>query len=36
MELAEQIIAQIAATIDAPVTVDFEGVYSEDDARTGR
>jgi 2-methylisocitrate lyase-like PEP mutase family enzyme len=31
MELAEQIIARITATIDAPVTVDFEGGYSEDD-----
>src|SRR5438477_5626626 len=30
IELAEQIIARIAATIDAPVTVDFEGGYSED------
>src|SRR6476661_3470496 len=29
--LAEQIMARIAATIDAPVTVDFEGGYSEDD-----
>jgi len=29
--LAEQIVARIAATIDAPVTVDFEGGYSEDD-----
>src|SRR5438552_785228 len=31
IELAEQIIAQIAATIDVPVSVDFEGGYSEDD-----
>lgn len=31
MNLAEQIIARITATIDAPVTVDFEGGYSEDD-----
>ena len=31
IELAEQIIARIGATIDAPVTVDFEGGYSEDD-----
>ena len=31
IELAEQIIARIAATIDAPVSVDFEGGYSEDD-----
>jgi 2-methylisocitrate lyase-like PEP mutase family enzyme len=29
--LAEQIVARVAATIDAPVTVDFEGGYSEDD-----
>jgi 2-methylisocitrate lyase-like PEP mutase family enzyme len=29
--LAVQIVARIAATIDAPVTVDFEGGYSEDD-----
>jgi len=32
IELAEQIIARIAATIDVPVSVDFEGGYSEDDA----
>jgi 2-methylisocitrate lyase-like PEP mutase family enzyme len=31
IELAQQIIARIAATIEAPVTVDFEGGYSEDD-----
>jgi 2-methylisocitrate lyase-like PEP mutase family enzyme len=31
IELAEQIIARIAAIIDVPVTVDFEGGYSEDD-----
>src|SRR5260221_3381407 len=31
IEVAEQIIARIAATIDVPVTVDFEGGYSEDD-----
>jgi 2-methylisocitrate lyase-like PEP mutase family enzyme len=31
IEFAEQIIARIAATIDVPVTVDFEGGYSEDD-----
>src|ERR1700747_1867231 len=30
IELAEQIVARIAATIDVPVTVDFEGGYSED------
>jgi 2-methylisocitrate lyase-like PEP mutase family enzyme len=29
--LAEQIIARIAATSDVPLTVDFEGGYSEDD-----
>jgi 2-methylisocitrate lyase-like PEP mutase family enzyme len=29
--LAEQIVGRIVATIDAPVTVDFEGGYSEDD-----
>src|SRR5215472_4238562 len=28
---AEQIIARIAATVDAPVTADIEGGYSEDD-----
>jgi 2-methylisocitrate lyase-like PEP mutase family enzyme len=31
IEFAEQVIARIAATIDVPVTVDFEGGYSEDD-----
>ena len=31
LELAEQIVARIAATIDVPVSVDFEGGYSEDD-----
>ena len=31
IKLVEQIIAQIAATIDVPVTVDFEGGYSEDE-----
>jgi 2-methylisocitrate lyase-like PEP mutase family enzyme len=29
--VAEQILGRIAATIDVPVTVDFEGGYSEDD-----
>lgn len=29
--LAEQIVARIAATIEVPLTVDFEGGYSEDD-----
>src|SRR5438477_9585164 len=28
--LVEQIVARIASTIDAPVTVDFEGGYSDD------
>jgi 2-methylisocitrate lyase-like PEP mutase family enzyme len=31
IELVEQIVARIAATIDVPVTVDFEGGYSEAD-----
>src|SRR5690242_1431541 len=31
IEFAEQIVARIAATIDVPVTVVFEGGYSEDD-----
>jgi 2-methylisocitrate lyase-like PEP mutase family enzyme len=31
IELAEQIIARIAATVDVPLTVDIEGGYSEDD-----
>jgi 2-methylisocitrate lyase-like PEP mutase family enzyme len=31
--LVEQIVARIAGTIDAPVTVDFEGGYSEDDGQ---
>ena len=31
IKLAEQIVARIAATIDVPVSVDFEGGYSEDD-----
>src|SRR5436305_8978432 len=31
IELAEQIVGRIAATVDAPVTVDFEGGYSEDE-----
>lgn len=31
--LVEQIIGRIASTIDAPVTVDFEGGYSEDEGR---
>ena len=31
VELVEQIVARIAGTIDVPVTVDFEGGYSNDD-----
>lgn len=31
VELAQQIAGRIAATIEAPITVDFEGGYSEDD-----
>ena len=31
LALAEQIVGRIAATVDVPVTVDFEGGYSEDD-----
>jgi 2-methylisocitrate lyase-like PEP mutase family enzyme len=31
IELAERIVGRIAATIEVPVTVDFEGGYSEDD-----
>ena len=31
IEFAEQIVGRIAATVDIPVTVDFEGGYSEDD-----
>src|ERR1700739_4090645 len=30
--LVEQIVARIASTIDLPVTVDFEGGYSDDDS----
>src|SRR5207245_9838756 len=30
IDLAEQIIARIAATIDVPLTVDIEGGYSQD------
>jgi 2-methylisocitrate lyase-like PEP mutase family enzyme len=32
IELAEQIVGRIATSVDAPVTVDFEGGYSEDDS----
>jgi 2-methylisocitrate lyase-like PEP mutase family enzyme len=31
LEFAQKIVARIASTIDAPVTVDFEGGYSDDD-----
>src|SRR5215472_5540739 len=31
IELAQRIVERITATIEAPVTVDFEGGYSEDD-----
>jgi 2-methylisocitrate lyase-like PEP mutase family enzyme len=31
MGFAEQIVERITATVDIPVTVDFEGGYSEDD-----
>jgi 2-methylisocitrate lyase-like PEP mutase family enzyme len=31
IEFAEQIAGRIAAAVDVPVTVDFEGGYSEDD-----
>ena len=30
LAFAEQIVGRIAATVDVPVTVDFEGGYSED------
>jgi 2-methylisocitrate lyase-like PEP mutase family enzyme len=30
IEFAEQLVARIAATVDVPVTMDFEGGYSED------
>jgi len=33
IELAEEIVGRIAASVDAPVTVDFEGGYSEDDSK---
>ena len=31
IDLAQRIVGRIAAAIEAPVTVDFEGGYSEDD-----
>src|SRR3977135_3020931 len=33
LEFAETIIARIVASVDLPVTIDFEGGYSEDDDR---
>src|ERR1700746_3516614 len=33
LALVEQIVGRIAATVDVPVTVDFEGGYSEDDSQ---
>src|SRR5580704_12948146 len=33
IELAEHIIARITATVDVPVSVDFEGGYSGDDGQ---
>jgi 2-methylisocitrate lyase-like PEP mutase family enzyme len=33
LPLAEQIVGQIAASVDIPVTVDFEGGYSDDDRK---
>jgi 2-methylisocitrate lyase-like PEP mutase family enzyme len=35
-EFARQIIGRIAASIEAPVTVDFEGGYSDDDSKLAR
>ncbi len=35
LALAEQIVERIAAAVDVPVTVDFEGGYSDDDRRLG-
>src|ERR1700751_3674740 len=35
IEFAEQIVGRIATSVDAPVTVDFEGGYSEDDSELG-
>jgi 2-methylisocitrate lyase-like PEP mutase family enzyme len=34
LPLVEQIVGQIAASVDIPVTVDFEGGYSDDDRKT--
>jgi len=33
IQLAEEIVRRIATSVDAPVTVDFEGGYSEDDGK---
>jgi 2-methylisocitrate lyase-like PEP mutase family enzyme len=33
IEFAQRIVERITATIEAPVTVDFEGGYSEDDGK---
>src|ERR1700730_6351031 len=33
LEFAEQIVARIASTVDVPVSVDFEGGYSQDNAK---
>ena len=33
LPLVEQIVGQIAASVDIPVTVDFEGGYSDDDRK---
>ena len=33
LPLAEQIVERIAAAVDVPVTVDFEGGYSDDDRK---
>src|ERR1700712_4196457 len=35
LPLAEQIVERIVAAVDVPVTVDFEGGYSDDDRRLG-
>lgn len=32
LDLAVQLVARIAATVDVPVTADFEGGYSDDDS----
>jgi 2-methylisocitrate lyase-like PEP mutase family enzyme len=36
LALAEQIVARIVETVDVPVTMDFEGGYSEDDGQLGK